>query len=83
MPSAGLSEDMKTMTVSPARKWDDLYDELGPYNKTVIGGRVAGVGVGGLITGCKLSEARVCHTADFSRWNLLSQREVWVCMQSC
>lgn len=54
LPSAGLSHDGKTMTVSPARKWDELYAELDPLNLTVIGGRVAGVGVGGLVLGCKL-----------------------------
>jgi FAD/FMN-containing dehydrogenase len=53
LPSAGLSRDGKTMTVSPARKWDDLYEELDPLNLTVIGGRVAGVGVGGLVLGCE------------------------------
>ena len=53
LPSAGLSGDGKTMTVSPACKWDDLYEELDPFNLTVIGGRVAGVGVGGLVLGCK------------------------------
>jgi FAD/FMN-containing dehydrogenase len=53
LPSAGLSHDGKTMTVSPARKWDDLYEELDPLNLTVIGGRVAGVGVGGLVLGCE------------------------------
>lgn len=53
LPSAGLSHDGNTMTVSPARKWDDLYEELDPLNLTVIGGRVAGVGVGGLVLGCK------------------------------
>lgn len=52
MPSAGLSADMQTMTVSPARRWDDLYEELQSSNLTVVGGRVAGVGVGGLVTGC-------------------------------
>jgi hypothetical protein len=55
LPSAGLSHDGKTMTVSSARKWDDLYEELDPLNLTVIGGRVAGVGVGGLVLGCELS----------------------------
>jgi hypothetical protein len=41
--------------VSPARKWDELYAELDPLGLTVIGGRVAGVGVGGLVLGCKLA----------------------------
>ena len=54
LPSLGLSHDGKTITVSPARRWDDLYEELDPLNLTVVGGRVAGVGVGGLVLGCKL-----------------------------
>jgi len=60
LPSPGLSHDGKIMTVSPARKWDDLYDELDPLNLTVVGGRVAGVGVGGLVLGCK-SIPRIPH----------------------
>lgn len=81
MPSTGLSKDKKTITVSPARKWDDLYEELEPHNMTVVGGRVAGVGVGGLVTGCKFIEATVCDAADSGRRNLLSQRAIWFCMQ--
>ena len=56
MPSEGLSKDTKTITVSPASKWDNLYEELDPLNLTVIGGRVAGVGVGGLVTGCESAD---------------------------
>ena len=52
MPSHGLSQDLETLTVSPARRWDDLYEELQPSGLTVVGGRVAGVGVGGLVLGC-------------------------------
>lgn len=60
LPSPGLSHNGKAMTVSPARRWDDLYEELDPLNLTVIGGRVAGVGVGGLVLGCK-SLLRISH----------------------
>jgi hypothetical protein len=52
MPSAGISKDLETTTVGPATRWDDLYEELQPLGRAVVGGRVAGVGVGGLVLGC-------------------------------
>ncbi|KAI9449877.1 hypothetical protein BJY52DRAFT_1102922, partial [Lactarius psammicola] len=35
----------------PSLLWDDVYQRLDPYGVTVIGGRIPGVGVGGLILG--------------------------------
>ena len=35
-----------------------IYEELEKHKLTVVGGRAAGVGVGGLITGGKEFEAR-------------------------
>ena len=31
--------------------WDDAYKALEPYNVTVVGGRISGVGVAGLVLG--------------------------------
>lgn len=61
MPSEGLSSDRSSITVSPAAKWDDLYELLDPLNLTVVGGRVAGVGVGGLALGCGISYVSARH----------------------
>lgn len=53
MPSIGLAPDHETITVSPSQKWDDVYQTLDAFDLSTLGGRVAGVGVGGLTTGCK------------------------------
>lgn len=56
LPSPGLAADHKTITVSPTQTWDQVYETLQAFDLATLGGRVAGVGVGGLATGCK----RVC-----------------------
>ncbi|KXT11005.1 hypothetical protein AC579_5008 [Pseudocercospora musae] len=55
LPASGLSADRRKITVSPSQKWDEVYELLDTYNLSTLGGRVAGVGVGGLITGCGIS----------------------------
>jgi hypothetical protein len=40
-----------TIELGPGLTWDQVYDILEPNNVTVIGGRVLGVGVSGLILG--------------------------------
>jgi len=52
LPSPGLAADHKTITVSPSQTWDSVYETLGAFDLATLGGRVAGVGVGGLTTGC-------------------------------
>jgi FAD/FMN-containing dehydrogenase len=47
-----LSSDQKTVTVGPGNRWYDVYSYLEPYSLTVIGGRAATVGVGGLTVSC-------------------------------
>ncbi|CAF4004686.1 unnamed protein product [Adineta steineri] len=41
----------ETVDVGPGLVWDDVYQQLEPYNVTVVGGRVVGVGVGGFLLG--------------------------------
>ncbi|KAF2222365.1 hypothetical protein BDZ85DRAFT_126899 [Elsinoe ampelina] len=55
MKSFQVSEDKSTVTIEPGWKWGPLYRELGSHDLTVVGGRVASVGVGGLITGGGIS----------------------------
>jgi hypothetical protein len=54
-----LSPDHNFVSVGPGVKWDILYEELEKYELTVVGGRAAGVGVGGLITGGQYKTSRV------------------------
>ena len=46
-----LSADRTVAKVGPGNTWYDAYTSLEPYNLTVIGGRVAAIGVGGLTLG--------------------------------
>jgi len=49
-----LSEDRSTTSVGPGNTWYDIYTKLDPLDVSVVGGREAGVGVGGLTLGGKL-----------------------------
>ena len=51
MNNVTVSEDREICTVGPGATWDQVYEELETYERTVVGGRVKGVGVGGLILG--------------------------------
>ena len=47
-----LSADRKTASVGGGSIWsENVYPNLDPHNLTVAGGRIAGVGVGGFLTG--------------------------------
>jgi hypothetical protein len=67
-----VSTDQKTVSVGPAAVWNNVYQELERYERTVVGGRVAGVGVAGLLIGGKsvdLVRVGVC-AADYTRGNV-------------
>jgi FAD/FMN-containing dehydrogenase len=49
--SVSLSDDRKTATIGAGAVWSDIYPQLVPYDITVMGGRVAGVGAGGFLLG--------------------------------
>ena len=46
-----VSKDRKTVSVGPGNRWINVSEVLDPMNLAVVGGRVASVGVGGLILG--------------------------------
>lgn len=48
-----ISEDRSIATIEPGYKWGEVYTELAKSDLTVVGGRVASVGTGGLTTGGK------------------------------
>jgi FAD/FMN-containing dehydrogenase len=50
-----LSGNKKTADIGPGNKWFDVYSALQPTGMAVIGGRVSGIGVGGLTTGGGIS----------------------------
>ncbi|KAH7066736.1 hypothetical protein BKA63DRAFT_126814 [Paraphoma chrysanthemicola] len=50
-----LSSDKKIVSFQPGHTWFDIYSALEKDNVTVIGGRVASVGVGGLTLGGGIS----------------------------
>jgi FAD/FMN-containing dehydrogenase len=52
-----LSEDRSTAAIGPGNTWYDVYKVLDPLGVSVVGGREAGVGVGGLTLGgmCTIS----------------------------
>lgn len=46
-----LSRDKRMVAVGPGNRWRDVFGKLEPEGVTVLGGRWATVGVGGLLTG--------------------------------
>lgn len=50
-----LSKDRKTASIGPGQTWYDVYVRLDPLKVSVVGGREAGVGVGGLLLGGGIS----------------------------
>lgn len=54
---ASVAYDARTelVSVGPGARWEAVYTELDQYNRTMVGGRVMDVGVGGLTLGSGLS----------------------------
>ncbi|KAI4185342.1 MAG: hypothetical protein LQ348_004379 [Seirophora lacunosa] len=63
--SLELSQDRRVASIGGGAIWSDIYPQMVPYNLTVMGGRVPGVGVGGYSTGGGV--------------NFLNQRHGWAC----
>ncbi|KAL9622294.1 MAG: hypothetical protein Q9160_003305 [Pyrenula sp. 1 TL-2023] len=53
--SVDLSPDKSSVSVGAGATWDAIYGKLDPLRLSVAGGRVAGVGVGGLTLGGGIS----------------------------
>ena len=51
LDSIVLEEDRKTVRVGAGKRWGAVYEFLDPLGLTVVGGRAAGVGVGGFLLG--------------------------------
>jgi FAD/FMN-containing dehydrogenase len=50
-----VSSDQTQTSVGPGNRWSDVYSHLDPLGLSVIGGRVADIGVGGLTLGGGIS----------------------------
>ncbi|KAH7304287.1 putative oxidoreductase [Stachybotrys elegans] len=55
LSSVVLSDDRSSISVGPGASWDNIYSMLDPLGLSVSGGRVAGVGAGGLTLGGGIS----------------------------
>lgn len=44
-------QNKQTVDLGAGLIWDDAFEALEPYNVSVVGGRVSGVGVAGLLLG--------------------------------
>ncbi|CZR54640.1 uncharacterized protein PAC_04524 [Phialocephala subalpina] len=55
-----LSDDREVASIGPGATWDGVYEVLEKDEKTVVGGRASGVGVGGLVTGGGMSHFSNC-----------------------
>lgn len=55
-----VSSDQSYTSVGPGNRWVDVYLKLDALGLAVLGGRVSSVGVGGLVTGGKLSSLSFC-----------------------
>jgi hypothetical protein len=51
-----LSQDRETTRIGPGNVWSDVYEVLDLLGVSVVGGREAGVGVGGLTLGGEFSK---------------------------
>lgn len=83
LDSFQLSADQKTASVGGGSIWsENVYPNLVPYNLTVAGGRITGVGVGGFVTGGKYPIAQV-HTIALTQsiggLNYLERRNGFAC----
>ena len=45
------SPELQTVTVGAGLTWDEVYAALEPHEVTVVGGRIAGIGVAGFTLG--------------------------------
>ena len=55
MDTLSLNRNGSMVSVGAGSIWNNIYTQLEQRNLTVLGGRVAGIGVGGLLTGGKCS----------------------------
>ena len=60
-----LSKDKESVMVGAGSRWVDVYRPLEEHGLSAVGGRVADVGVGGLLTGGKVRTEGICQIAHW------------------
>jgi FAD/FMN-containing dehydrogenase len=80
-----LSSDKKIVSFQPGHTWYDIYSALEKDNLTIIGGRVASVGVGGLTLGggkkLHLLSRRKYELMSYSHRHLILFQHVRPCVR--
>ncbi|KAK4235969.1 bifunctional solanapyrone synthase [Achaetomium macrosporum] len=51
LDAVSINADASLVSVGPGQRWGNLLAALDPYNVTVVGGRLPGLGVGGFLLG--------------------------------
>jgi FAD/FMN-containing dehydrogenase len=64
MAKQTISDDKSTISVEPGARWGEVIEFLDQYGKSVIGGRIPHVGVGGLILAGMLTSFLHCFSED-------------------
>lgn len=82
-----VSKDRTMTSVGPGNRWVDVYSALDTIGLSVVGGRVADIGVGGLITGGErpagfhTTRIRVQMTYHWNRRHFLLLWTIWLGMR--
>jgi hypothetical protein len=77
MKEIHLSVNKNIASIGPGNTWFDVYSALEPEGLTVVGGRVAAIGVGGLTLGGKGPKSGLRTLTELSnRWNIILLREL-------
>ena len=70
MNKVEVSKDRASVYIGAGSQWLDVYNAVEKEDLLVVGGRVADVGVGGLLTGGKSMTTPIYQTLIFfSRWH--------------
>ena len=75
-----ISKDQKSVVVGAGAQWIDVYQPLEKHGLSVVGGRVADVGVGGLLTGGEYNPLPRVLTND-PRRHILLDEQTWACLR--
>lgn len=82
MNKVEVSKSSQTVYVGGGAQWMDVYKHVEAENLLVVGGRVADVGVGGLLTGGKRDVSiTLTMLMALIRWHQPSLEQIWLGMR--
>ncbi|KAJ7272502.1 hypothetical protein C8J57DRAFT_1064665 [Mycena rebaudengoi] len=78
-----LAANKSIVALGPGSSWGEVYGKLDPLGVTVLGGRTAGVGVGGLLLGGNYSSSFLIVLADGSIINAspFANRDLYIALK--